>query len=172
MFSLMSLGVFSLRRCSYYLYTPVLCSCLGCCSLSEITHWVHVPETGVSFVAWYPRYNTSPAGDHSGVVSENLRLLMERGCDRKDAVILIIPIMTQTPRQAPQSIEVCFSPEICRKMTRWNVSDSHLAQRELVWIKQSSVTRLRYSMRWALWESALWVPGRHWWSGAITKNTF
>lgn len=172
MFSLTSLSVFSLRGCSYYLYTPVLCSCLGCCSLSEITHWVHVPETGVSFVAWYPRCNTSPAGVHSGVVSENLRLLRERGCDRKDAVILIIPIMTQTTRQAPQSIEVCFSPEICRKRTRWNVSDSHLAQCELVWIKQSSVTRLHYSMRWALWESALWAPGRRWWSGAVTKNMF
>lgn len=50
MFSLASLSVFSLRGCSYYLYTPALCSCLGCCSLSEITHWVHIPESGVSFV--------------------------------------------------------------------------------------------------------------------------
>lgn len=59
MFSLTSLSVFSLRGCSYYLYGPGLCSCLGCCSLSKITHWVCVLETGASSLVWYLRYNTS-----------------------------------------------------------------------------------------------------------------
>lgn len=69
MFSLTSLRVFSLRGCSYYLYIPALCSCLGCCSLSEITHWVCILETGISFVVWYLHYNTTPAGVHSSVVT-------------------------------------------------------------------------------------------------------
>lgn len=134
MFSLTSLSVFSLRGCSYYLCTPALCSCLGFCSLSEITHWVHVPETGVSFVTWYPRYNTSPAQVHSIVVMflKTGGFLREEGCDRKDAIILIIPIMTPNPGQALQTIEVYFSPDIYKEMTQPNVGDSHLKQRELI----------------------------------------
>lgn len=68
MFSLTSLRVFSLRGCSYYLYIPALCSCLGCCILSEITHWVCILETGINVVVWYLHYNTTPAGVHSSVV--------------------------------------------------------------------------------------------------------
>lgn len=113
MFSLTSLSVFSLRGCSYYLCTPALCSCLGFCSLPEITHWVHVPETGVSFVTWYPRYSTSLAEVHSVVVTflKTWGFLREGDYDRKDTIILIILIMTQTPGQAPQSIEVYFFPD-------------------------------------------------------------
>lgn len=136
MFSLTSLSVFSLRGCSYYLYTPALFSCLGCCTLSEITHWVHIPGTGVSFVASHMQQHI-PAGNDSGGVRVNWGFLRERGCDRKDALVLIIPVVTQTPRWPPQGIEVYFSPEIRREVTQiseWNLSYTvwtHLSKKKL-----------------------------------------
>lgn len=79
------------------------------------------------------QHNPSWSSLQCSYISENLR---ERGCDRKDVVILIIPAMTQPTRQVPQRSEAYFSPQLRREMTQWNLGHSHLTKYKLTWVKK------------------------------------
>lgn len=105
------------------------------------------------------QHNTSWSSLQCSYISENLR---ERGCDRKDVVILIIPAMTQPTRQVPQRSEAYFSPQLRREMTQWNLGHSHLTKYKLTWFFfKKKCYRICCSTWWAVEELALWIASRH-----------